>query len=144
MVKVFYTNNLKLMMYGSNQEWRYVIIYQYGMYAILYWRKMSFINSNKIAKSPELQADIVKSILLSCIDGVSINGLFCAFQRTLPSPYDGLKKYLFHLIDYDLISYNGQTQMYTTEEGGHDLLDWINRERMIMNVDIKDIVITIE
>jgi hypothetical protein len=132
------------MIYESNQEWRYAIIYQYRMYAILYWKKMSFINSNKIAKSPKLQGVIVESILLSCIDGVSINGLFYAFQRTLPSPYDGLKKYLFHLIDYDLISYNGQTQMYTTEEGGHDLLDWINRERMIMKVDIKDIVITIE
>jgi hypothetical protein len=114
------------------------------MYAIMYWRKMSFINSNKIAKSPELQAVIVESILTSCIDGVSVKGLFYAFQRTLTSPYDILKKYLFYLIDYELISYNGQVQMYTTEEGGHDLLNWINREKTIMKGDIKDVVITIE
>jgi hypothetical protein len=132
------------MIYESNQKWRYAIIYQYRMYAILYWKKMSFINSNKIAKSSKLQAVIVESILLSCIDGVSINELVCAFQRTSPSPYYILKKYLFHQIDYDLISYNGQIQMYAIEEGGLDLLEWIDRERMIMKVNIKDIVITIE
>jgi len=34
--------------------------------------------------------------------------------------------------------------MYVIEEGGLDLLEWIDRERMIMKVNIKDIVITIE
>ena len=65
-------------------------------------------------------------------------------QRLIPLPYDVLKKYLFFLINYDLLSYNGKSQVYLTEEWGFDMLDAINREKRISKVNSKDIVITIE
>lgn len=108
---------------------------------------MSFINCNKISKSPELQAVIVEPILLSCIDGASIDDLVYVMQKvllSLSSSYNTLKKYLFHLINYELILYNGQKQIYTIEDGGLDLLEWIKREKKIMDVDSKDIIITVE
>ena len=65
-------------------------------------------------------------------------------QRLIPLPYNALKTYLFFLINYDLLSYNGQSQIYLTEDGGFDMLDAINREKRISKVNSKDIVITIE
>lgn len=104
---------------------------------------MGFIDFSKCKKSPELQGVVVEHILLSCIEGVSINELVSAKQRTVPSKHN-MKKYLFHMINYELISYSGQTQRYAIEEGGLDLLDWIEKEKTIMAVGIQDIVITIE
>lgn len=107
-------------------------------------KEMDFINCNERTKSPELQYVIVERILLSCVNGASINKLVFAMQRILPLPYNTIKKYLFYLINYELISYNGQKQMYTIESVGLDLLAWIESEKKIMALDIKDIVITIE
>ena len=104
---------------------------------------MGSIDFSKSIKPPELQGVVVEHILLSCIEGASINDLVSAKQRILPSQHN-VKKHLFHMIDYELISYNGQTQTYAIEEGGLDLLEWIEREKMIMAVGIQDIVITIE
>jgi hypothetical protein len=39
-----------------------------------------------------------------------------------------LKKYLFYLIDYDLISYSGQMQVYLIKEKGLELLSRIMME----------------
>lgn len=104
---------------------------------------MISINFSKSKKSPELKAVTVEHILMSCIEGASIIELVYAKQKMLPLPHE-MKKYLFHLIDYELISYDGQRQTYTIEEGGLDLLDWIKREKMSMAADVEDIVITIE
>ncbi len=95
-------------------------------------------------KSPKLQAVIVEPILLSCINGVSICQLSFEIQSMLPLPYLVLKKYLFNLINYELVSYNGQKQVYKTEDGGFDLLYMINKEKKMTTVDGEDIVITIE
>jgi hypothetical protein len=39
-----------------------------------------------------------------------------------------LKKYLFYLIDYDLISYSGQKQVYHIKDNGLELLSRIMME----------------
>jgi hypothetical protein len=105
---------------------------------------MIFTNSNKSLKSPEFQAVIVEAILQSCITGSYIYELIDVIERIIPSPYNTLRKYLFHLINYELISYNGQKQIYMIEDGGLDLLDWIKREKIIMAACSEDIIITIE
>ncbi|MDQ6723535.1 MAG: hypothetical protein M3Z01_04635 [Thermoproteota archaeon] len=71
---------------------------------------------NKNIESPELQSIIVEPILLSCIHGASFKELFQVLQRISLSPYDNLKEYLFHMINYELIVYDGQSKMYTLEE----------------------------
>jgi hypothetical protein len=96
-------------------------------------------------KSPKLKAAILEHVLLSCISGISIGELLFEMQRTLPLlSHKTLKKYLFYLINYELVSYNGQRKLYLTEDGGLDLLQMINKEKKMAMVDSEDIVITIE
>ncbi len=106
---------------------------------------MTFTKSNNNSKkSPTLQAAIVEPILMACLEECSVCELSCKIQTILPLPYSLLKKYLFYLINYDLLSYNGQRQVYIIEEGGLDLLHMINKEKKTAMVDSEDIVITIE
>jgi hypothetical protein len=65
-------------------------------------------------------------------------------QKTLPITDKILKKYLFYLISYDLLSYNGNSKSYLTEDGGFDLLHMINKEKKMAFVNSNDIVITLE
>jgi hypothetical protein len=105
---------------------------------------LSLTNRNNNIKSPKLQAFIIEFILLLYINGVSVCELSFEMQTRLPFPYKTLKKYLFYLVNYELLSYDGQKQVYVTEEGGFDLLDKIDREKKIAKVNSYDIVITIE
>ena len=105
---------------------------------------MSFINSNKSLKSPEFCAAIIERILQSCIYGSYIYELVNAVQSITSSPHNTLKKYLFYLIDYELISYDGQKQMYIIADEGLDLLDWITSEKKDLGVNSEEIIITIE
>ena len=91
-----------------------------------------------------MKAIIVESILAYCIDGASICELLLEIQRIMPLPYKALKKYLFYLINYEILSYDGQRQVYVMEDGGYDLLDTINREKGKIMVNSEDIMITIE
>jgi hypothetical protein len=104
---------------------------------------MRFTNQ-KNTKSPKLRALIVESILTSCVNGVSIYELSLKIQRIWPFPKRSLKKYLFFLINYELVSYDGQRQLFITEEGGLDLLHMINKEKKMTMANSEDIVITIE
>ena len=97
------------------------------------------------SKSPKLKAVILEHVLLSCINGISIGELLFEMQRTFPLlSHKTLKKYLFYLINYELVSYNGQIKSYLTEDGGLDLLQMIDKEKKMAMVDSEDIVITIE
>ena len=48
------------------------------------------------------------------------------------------------MIEYDVLSYNGQKQVYEIEEGGLNLLSMIKKESAQGKVTIKDITITFE
>jgi hypothetical protein len=65
-------------------------------------------------------------------------------ERILPFPHRDLERYLFFLINYELVSYDGQRQLFITEEGGFDLLHMINKEKKMTMANSEDIVITIE
>jgi hypothetical protein len=105
---------------------------------------MGSIKNPNNKRSPKLKAIVIEPILLFCINGASIYELSFEIQRILPLPYKALKTNLFYLVSYELVSYNGQRQLYITEDGGLDLLYKINREKKMTMVDIEDIVITIE
>lgn len=81
-----------------------------------------------------------------CIYGISIYDLPIEIQRMmpLPLPCKTLKKYLFYLISYELLSYDGQRQIYMTEDGGLDLLYKIHQEKQNTFAISEDITITIE
>jgi hypothetical protein len=99
---------------------------------------------NNSKRSPTLKAEIIEPILLLCISGISIYELSFEIQRILPLPYNTLKKYLFYLVSYELVSYAGQSHVYITEVGGLDLLHMIYKEKKMSSVNSEDIVITIE
>jgi predicted transcriptional regulator len=105
---------------------------------------MTFLYSNK--NSPKLKASIIEPILLLCINGISIYELPNEIQRmvSLPLPCKIIKKYLFYLISYGLISYKGQRQIYITEDGGLDLLYRIHQEKQNTFAISEDITITLE
>ena len=63
--------------------------------------------------------DIVEFILLLCIRGATFDELM---QFILLSSPELLKKYLFYLIDYGLISYNGQRRLYLIKDKGIEVL----------------------
>ena len=102
-----------------------------------------------IIKSPKLKSIIVENILgLLYLKDFSISELLTELQRTLlhysSFSFKSLKKYLVYLVDYELISYNGQKQLYSMTDNGLDLLIWISREKKKLLADSTDITITIE
>ncbi len=66
--------------------------------------------------------DIVEYILLLCTGEVTFDDLM---QQMISSSPKILKKYLFYLIDYDLISYSGKKQIYLIKDKGLELLSRI-------------------
>jgi|SRR4051794_7348998 hypothetical protein len=103
---------------------------------------MTFLFSNK--RSPKLKACIIEPILLLCINGISIYELPIEIQGMSPLPCKTLKKYLFYLVSCELLSYDGQRQIYITKDGGLDLLHKIHQEKQKTLVTSEDITITIE
>jgi predicted transcriptional regulator len=95
-------------------------------------------------KSQELEAIIVEQILAICINGARFNELKDATQRVASFSRYILKKYLFYLIEYGIISYQGQNQVYVITWEGLNLLSIINIEKRIRQSDIGDIVICLE
>ena len=69
--------------------------------------------------------DIVEYILLLCAGEATFDDLM---RMMIPSSHVILKKYLFYLIDYDIISYNGQRRTYSVSDKGLEVLS-----RMIEN-----------
>jgi hypothetical protein len=103
-------------------------------------------NNNFIIKSPKLKSVIVENVLeLLYLKDFTIFELLSELQRRLPLfSYKSLRKYLVYLVDYDLILYYGQRQVYTIEYNGLDLLNWISKEKKRLLADTEDITITME
>lgn len=70
--------------------------------------------------------DIVELILLLCLRGATFGDL----MQVIPlSSLELLKKYLFYLIDYDLIFYNGQDRVYMIKDVGLEILSRTIKEK---------------
>ncbi len=106
--------------------------------------KMNSKYYGKAMRTPALKAAIVEPILICCINGISINDLEREMQKTAPLSINNLKKYLLYLVDYHIVSYNGQRHVYAIEHDGFDLLDMIMKEKRVMKANMDDLVITLE
>ena len=109
--------------------------------------EISFIQKKKNIKNiewPELQGAIIEPLLTSCLKKSSFNDIAYSIQKIMQISFRDLKRYLFYLIEYGLVSYDGQNQKFTIEDGGFDLLDMINEEKIQERTDINDITITFE
>jgi predicted transcriptional regulator len=102
------------------------------------------ISHNKDIKPPNLEASIVEPMLTICIDGSSIFEISWKIQTIIRLSHTTIKRYLFYLIDYEVIIYEGQKQTFKTTNEGHNLLSLIDKEKRQENMDIHDITITFE
>lgn len=106
---------------------------------------MSVTKNNNIIKSPKLKGEIIENILLLlCPKELCIDELFFEIQNMMQVSYTVLKKYLVYLIDFELVTYNGQKKAYFIEDGGFDLLENINMEKNSLKADYEDMTITLE
>ena len=99
------------------------------------------IDNNVHIKIYKLKGIIVEDILLYCMGYASISYLSFELQRILPLPFSSIKIYLFYLIDYGFLSYNGQKQMLLTEKKEFELLYEISKKKKIEMVKSEDIEI---
>jgi hypothetical protein len=102
-----------------------------------------------IIKLPKLKTIIVENILLLLyLKDFTISELLVELQRRLSCSSSSscklFKKYLVYLADCELISYDGQRQVYTIEDNGRDILIWISKEKKRLMAEGEDITITIE
>ena len=58
--------------------------------------------------------------------------------------YTIAKKYLFYLIDYGIVTYNGKKQVFVLNDEGYDLLYAIEQEKRQLTTNSDNIVITFE
>ena len=84
---------------------------------------------------------IVEQILVVCVNRTRFNELFDTILTIASFPRYILKKYLFHLIEYSIISYQGKNQVYVITRTGLELLSIVNREKRTTQLDFKDIVV---
>lgn len=96
-------------------------------------------------RSPKLQAVIVEYTLqLLRVKQYTVNDLFNEIESTTHLSHNRLGKHLVYLIEYELITYNGQRKLLRIEEDGIILLDKINKEKEMQMIDSEDLTITIE
>ena len=106
---------------------------------------MSLTRNSNTTKSPKLQGTIVENILLLlCKREYGIGELVSEIELITHLTYKHVKKHLVYLIDYGLVTYNGQRKVLIIEGEGYELLDKINNEKIIEMIDSEDIMITIE
>ena len=97
-----------------------------------------------IIEPPQLEAEIIEYILFNSIAKISFNDLLYKIQNNLPISSFILKKYLYHLIEYGLLSYEGQFQKYIMEDEAFNMLTLIYNEKIDNNTNIHDILITFD
>ncbi len=102
----------------------------------------NFDNSRHF-EAPPLEAAIVEPILEACVSEASIIELTCAAQKLLPTSYSTLKKYLFYLIEFDIVAYRGQKRAYVITYNGLSLLFEIKREKMMIDSDSTVVLISL-
>src|SRR3954463_9475322 len=103
--------------------------------------KINNNNNNFIIKSPKLKSVIVENVLeLLYKKDFTISELLFELQRRLSYPqsfsYKSLRKYLVYLVDYDLILYDGQRQVYTIEYNGLELLCFLILHPLVIFIHV--------
>ena len=101
-------------------------------------------DQNKIQNILVMQAVIFQPILLMCLRGSSIHSINLTIQRLLPISSELIKKYLFYLIEYGLISYDGSSRSYFSSDDGITLLLKIERKKVTEKLTTSDLLLYLE
>ena len=107
---------------------------------------MIFSYSDADNQSPELQSNLLELILLHCIGGCLLSDLveFIHSMLLIPLSYNTILQYLYHLINYELVSYDGKRKFFITKKDGLDLLSIIHNEKKMAGINSEDLIITLE
>ena len=98
------------------------------------------INDNTLA----MQASITQPILIPCMTDMTFSDLNSIICRTLPISKILIKKYLFYMIENELIYYNGKNTVYTTTVKGIHLLFRIELKKFSKKLTLDDILLYTE
>lgn len=91
-----------------------------------------------------MQAVIFQPILLMCLKGFTIQQICLNTQRQIPISDELIKKYLFYLIEYNLVTYNGNNQSFFTSNSGVNLLFKIERKKLTEKIKTSEILLYLE
>jgi Tfp pilus assembly ATPase PilU len=91
-----------------------------------------------------MEAVIFQPILLICLRGSSIQRINLNIQRLLAISSELIKKYLFYLIEYGLISYDGSSRSYFSSNEGITLLVKIERKKVTEKLTTSDLLLYLE
>ena len=91
-----------------------------------------------------MQAVIFQPMLLLCLKGSPIQSIYLNVQKLLPISDELIKKYLFYLIEYGLISYNGNNHSYFSSDAGVNLLTKIERKKLTEKITTSEILLYLE
>ncbi len=87
----------------------------------------------------QLDIDTVEMILESCIDRASLESL----MYFIGVPHTFLKVQLFHLIEYNMVSYAGQERVFFLTKEGWKLLSVIDETKYLANLNEDEYIETI-
>lgn len=105
---------------------------------------MKLIKDQKTQNILVMQAIIFQPILLICLRGASIQKINLNVQRLLPISSELIKKYLFYLNEYGLISYYGSNRSYNSTNDGIKLLFEIEQKKVTEKITTSDILLYLE
>ena len=79
-------------------------------------------SDNESSKKIIMKAVILQPILVSCFEGVTISHLISIVSSIMPIQNELVKKYLFYMIECNLITYNGRLKSFLIAKDGINLL----------------------
>ena len=91
-----------------------------------------------------MQAVIFQPILIMCLKGSPIQSINWNIQKLLPISDELIKKYLFYLIEYGLISYKGNNHLYFSTDAGINLLFKIEHKKLAEKITTSEILLYLE
>lgn len=84
---------------------------------------MTFVSSdNERGKKIIMKASILKPILISCFEGAPFSQLISTISNITFLENNAVKKYLFYMIEFNLITYSGKLKSFIIAKNGISLL----------------------
>ena len=79
-------------------------------------------SDNEIGKKIIMKAIMLQPILVACFEGVTLSRLLSTVSSIMPVQKDLVKKYLFYMIECNLIKYSGRLKSFLIAKEGINLL----------------------
>jgi hypothetical protein len=100
-------------------------------------------SDNKSGKKIIMKGIILQPILISCFEGITISHLISTVSSIMPVQDYLVKKYLFYMIECNLISYSGRLKLFLITKEGINLLLQIELMKSIENLSTEQIFLQI-